>query len=63
MKLLEGTVIAVGGKGGVGKSFFAANIACSLAKSRMSDAPQMSWSSGSMVGNRTSEKVRTFFLR
>jgi flagellar biosynthesis protein FlhG len=34
MKLLTGNVIAVGGgKGGVGKSFFAANIACTLAKS------------------------------
>lgn len=33
MKLLESKVIAVGGgKGGVGKSFFASNIACSLAK-------------------------------
>ena len=33
MKLLSGNVIAVGGgKGGVGKSFFASNIACALAK-------------------------------
>lgn len=33
MKLLTGNVIAVGGgKGGVGKSFFASNLACSLAQ-------------------------------
>src|SRR5271169_3293387 len=33
MKLLPSTIIAVGGgKGGVGKSFFASNLACGLAK-------------------------------
>ncbi len=37
MKFLPGTIIAIGGgKGGVGKSFFASNLACGLAEKRRS---------------------------